>query len=148
MAHEMLRVSGVLDRLSDTDVLACLTAALCHDLDHPGVNNDFLINSKVSPRIRIAFGVLLVLPHSLRGLWRNLTGCNSRFVPDALHGHPTRSSLQDPLALLYNDFSVLENHHLCATSPLFPFNETCPISTRGRTRRVQSVREGEGGRHA
>ena len=32
--------------LIDFDILALLVAALSHDLDHPGVDNDFLIASK------------------------------------------------------------------------------------------------------
>lgn len=32
--------------LSTLDVLACLTAALCHDIDHPGHNNAFEVNSR------------------------------------------------------------------------------------------------------
>lgn len=47
------------------DIFAMMVAALCHDIDHPGLNNTFQVNSK------------------------------------------------SPLAILYNDLSVLENHH-CA----------------------------------
>mmetsp|Transcript_56683 Transcript_56683/g.134639 ORF Transcript_56683/g.134639 Transcript_56683/m.134639 type:complete len:915 (+) Transcript_56683:201-2945(+) len=67
IVFQMLNLTHLVDYLSETDLLAVLTAALCHDLDHPGVNNDFLINSA------------------------------------------------DPLALLYNDSSILENHHTCMT---------------------------------
>lgn len=49
--------------LNDIEVLACFLAAAGHDINHPGYNNAFLINSR------------------------------------------------SPLALLYNDQSVLENHH-------------------------------------
>ncbi|NWY93662.1 PDE4D phosphodiesterase, partial [Agelaius phoeniceus] len=52
------------DVFTDLEVLAALFAAAIHDVDHPGVSNQFLINT------------------------------NSE------------------LALLYNDESVLENHHL------------------------------------
>eukprot|EP00002_Diphylleia_rotans_P013774 TRINITY_DN267_c0_g2_i4.p1 TRINITY_DN267_c0_g2~~TRINITY_DN267_c0_g2_i4.p1 ORF type:complete len:517 (+),score=126.06 TRINITY_DN267_c0_g2_i4:1421-2971(+) len=51
--------------LTSVDILSLLISALCHDLDHPGTNNMFMINT------------------------------------------------QAPLAILYNDVSVLENHH-CA----------------------------------
>ena len=46
------------------EVLAALVAAVIHDVDHPGRNNQFLVVT------------------------------------------------EDPLAILYNDESVLENHHL------------------------------------
>ena len=49
--------------LTSLDILALKTAALCHDIDHPGWNNDFEVNSSSDK------------------------------------------------ALLYNDVSVLENHH-------------------------------------
>ena len=50
--------------LTDSDLLCLFFAAIIHDYDHPGVNNNFLI------------------------------------------------STLDPRAILYNDRSVLENHHL------------------------------------
>ena len=31
------------------DRLACVLAALCHDLDHPGVNNEFLVRPRPAP---------------------------------------------------------------------------------------------------
>lgn len=33
------------DLLSDLDLLGLLLATLCHDLDHPGTTNSYLINS-------------------------------------------------------------------------------------------------------
>mmetsp|Transcript_5836 Transcript_5836/g.8013 ORF Transcript_5836/g.8013 Transcript_5836/m.8013 type:complete len:422 (+) Transcript_5836:123-1388(+) len=57
---ESFRASAYLD---DLEIAAFLLAALCHDLDHPGLNNDY---------------------HIKKGL---------------------------PLAIRYNDSSVLENHH-------------------------------------
>jgi len=53
--------------LSALDLLALKLAALCHDVDHPGWNNDFEVNSS------------------------------------------------SELALVYNDHSVLENHHASFT---------------------------------
>ncbi|KAK9867080.1 hypothetical protein WJX84_007142 [Apatococcus fuscideae] len=53
--------------LQDVMVLACYLAAICHDFEHPGVNNDFLIK----------------------------TGNRK--------------------ALMYNDISPLENHHVSAS---------------------------------
>ena len=49
-----------------TKLLACYLAAIIHDYEHRGVNNDFLIKTS------------------------------------------------DPLALLYNDSSPMENHHVAA----------------------------------
>ena len=49
-----------------TKLLACYLAAIIHDYEHRGVNNDFLIKTS------------------------------------------------DPLALLYNDVSPMENHHVAA----------------------------------
>lgn len=64
---ESMRDSHQVEPLSDMHVLALLVAAIGHDLDHPGLNNAFLVNSS------------------------------------------------SPLALRYNDQSVLENHHAATT---------------------------------
>lgn len=58
-----LTKGGLGGLLSSNEILASLIAAAIHDVDHPGFNNAFLVNSR------------------------------------------------NPLALLYNDLSVLENHH-------------------------------------
>jgi hypothetical protein len=60
----------ILCSLSDCDVLCCLVSAAIHDFEHPGVNNQYLINTL------------------------------------------------DPLAIRYNDKSVLENHHLASSFTL------------------------------
>jgi len=56
---------GTFDRLSDVEAMALLVSALCHDLEHPGVTNPFLVG------------------------------------------------VRSELAIIYNDRSVLENHHCC-----------------------------------
>ena len=76
------------ESLSPLHILALLTAAIGHDVDHPGVNNAFLVN----------------------------TGA--------------------PLALRYNDASVLEAHH-SATSFAILSNKKCDI--------LGSLRDGQRG---
>ena len=63
---------------SDLEILAAIIAAAVHDVDHPGVNNNFLVNSS------------------------------------------------SEMALLYNDESVLENHHLAVAFQLMQ-SENCDI---------------------
>uniref|UniRef100_A0A7S1HN58 Phosphodiesterase n=1 Tax=Hemiselmis andersenii TaxID=464988 RepID=A0A7S1HN58_HEMAN len=66
---------GLMDRLSSMQRFALITSALCHDLEHPGVNNPFLVASR------------------------------------------------SDLATLYNDRSVLENHHCCRAFQLMLHSE-------------------------
>ncbi|KAK9859297.1 hypothetical protein WJX84_010074 [Apatococcus fuscideae] len=65
----MLMQNGLirLGVLQDVMILACYLSAICHDFEHPGVNNDFLVKTS------------------------------------------------DRKALLYNDISPLENHHVSAS---------------------------------
>lgn len=63
---------------SDLEIFAALIAASIHDADHPGVNNQFLVNSS------------------------------------------------SEMALMYNDESVLENHHLAVGFQLLQ-TESCDI---------------------
>eukprot|EP00961_Rhodomonas_salina_P228051 3082554-Rhodomonas_salina.1 len=59
---------GLLDRLSDLEIVALFTAALCHDLEHPGVANIFVI--KADPSLSKVYGESSSLEkhHSLRAL--------------------------------------------------------------------------------
>ena len=38
--------SPAMEKLGDDERLACLVAAACHDVEHPGVTNSFLVNTK------------------------------------------------------------------------------------------------------
>jgi len=67
--------SGITKDLSDVELFALIVSALCHDLEHPGVNNPFLVASR------------------------------------------------SDLATLYNDRSVLENHHCCRAFQLMLHSE-------------------------
>ncbi|KAJ3288895.1 High affinity cAMP-specific 3',5'-cyclic phosphodiesterase 7A [Borealophlyctis nickersoniae] len=66
-SNYFLHVDSVAKCASDADILAVYIAAIIHDYEHPGVNNNFLV------------------------------------------------ATQDTKAILYNDRSVLENHHLAAS---------------------------------
>ena len=67
-------------KLSDVQLFALMISALCHDLEHPGVNNPFLVASR------------------------------------------------SDLATLYNDRSVLENHHCCRAFQLILHSEIQLVS--------------------
>uniref|UniRef100_A0A8C5G610 Phosphodiesterase n=1 Tax=Gouania willdenowi TaxID=441366 RepID=A0A8C5G610_GOUWI len=89
----VLLSSPALDAVfTDLEILAALFAAAIHDVDHPGVSNQFLINT------------------------------NSE------------------LALMYNDESVLENHHLAVGFKLL-HEDNCDIFQNLSKRQRQSLRK-------
>ncbi|XP_037674300.1 cAMP-specific 3',5'-cyclic phosphodiesterase 4A isoform X3 [Choloepus didactylus] len=89
----VLLASPALDAVfTDLEILAALFAAAIHDVDHPGVSNQFLINT------------------------------NSE------------------LALMYNDESVLENHHLAVGFKLLQ-GDNCDIFQNLSKRQRQSLRK-------
>ncbi|KAF7666008.1 hypothetical protein LDENG_00122180 [Lucifuga dentata] len=90
--HVLLSTSALDAVFTDLEILAALFAAAIHDVDHPGVSNQFLINT------------------------------NSE------------------LALMYNDESVLENHHLAVGFKLL-HEENCDIFQNLSKRQRQSLRK-------
>ncbi|KAM8878597.1 3',5'-cyclic-AMP phosphodiesterase 4C-like isoform 2-T2 [Spinachia spinachia] len=90
--HVLLSTPALDAVFTDLEILAALFAAAIHDVDHPGVSNQFLINT------------------------------NSE------------------LALMYNDESVLENHHLAVGFKLV-HQENCDIFQNLSKRQRQSLRK-------
>ncbi|XP_071656782.1 3',5'-cyclic-AMP phosphodiesterase 4A isoform X2 [Patagioenas fasciata] len=90
--HVLLATPALDAVFTDLEILAALFAAAIHDVDHPGVSNQFLINT------------------------------NSE------------------LALMYNDESVLENHHLAVGFKLLQ-EENCDIFQNLSKRQRQTLRK-------
>lgn len=90
-AHVLLATPALEAVFTDLEVLAAIFASAIHDVDHPGVSNQFLINT------------------------------NSE------------------LALMYNDASVLENHHLAVGFKLLQA-ENCDIFQNLSTKQRLSLR--------
>ncbi|KAI5936037.1 cAMP-specific 3',5'-cyclic phosphodiesterase 4A [Manis javanica] len=90
--HVLLATPALDAVFTDLEILAALFAAAIHDVDHPGVSNQFLINT------------------------------NSE------------------LALMYNDESVLENHHLAVGFKLLQ-EDNCDIFQNLSKRQWQSLRK-------
>ncbi|XP_034071160.1 cAMP-specific 3',5'-cyclic phosphodiesterase 4B-like isoform X2 [Gymnodraco acuticeps] len=89
--HILLSTPALDAVFTDLEILAAIFAAAIHDVDHPGVSNQFLINT------------------------------NSE------------------LALMYNDESVLENHHLAVGFKLLQ-EENCDIFQNLTKKQKQSLR--------
>ncbi|KAI9189244.1 cAMP-specific 3',5'-cyclic phosphodiesterase 4D [Blastocladiella emersonii ATCC 22665] len=51
-AHYFLATLGMSDLISIEERLACLLAASCHDVDHPGVSNAFLVETRCDLAVR------------------------------------------------------------------------------------------------
>ncbi|XP_065124737.1 3',5'-cyclic-AMP phosphodiesterase 4B isoform X3 [Paramisgurnus dabryanus] len=90
--HILLSTPALDAVFTDLEILAAIFAAAIHDVDHPGVSNQFLINT------------------------------NSE------------------LALMYNDESVLENHHLAVGFKLLQ-GENCDIFQNLTKKQRQSLRK-------
>ncbi|XP_056269805.1 cAMP-specific 3',5'-cyclic phosphodiesterase 4B isoform X2 [Pseudoliparis swirei] len=90
--HILLSTPALDEVFTDLEILAAIFAAAIHDVDHPGVSNQFLINT------------------------------NSE------------------LALMYNDESVLENHHLAVGFKLLQ-EENCDIFQNIPKKQRQSLRK-------
>ncbi|XP_056598806.1 cAMP-specific 3',5'-cyclic phosphodiesterase 4B isoform X2 [Triplophysa dalaica] len=90
--HILLSTPALDEVFTDLEILAAIFAAAIHDVDHPGVSNQFLINT------------------------------NSE------------------LALMYNDESVLENHHLAVGFKLLQ-GENCDIFQNLTKKQRQSLRK-------
>ncbi|XP_034558690.1 cAMP-specific 3',5'-cyclic phosphodiesterase 4B-like isoform X2 [Notolabrus celidotus] len=89
--HILLSTPALDEVFTDLEILAAIFAAAIHDVDHPGVSNQFLINT------------------------------NSE------------------LALMYNDESVLENHHLAVGFKLLQ-EDNCDIFQNLSKKQRQSLR--------
>ncbi|XP_057342002.1 cAMP-specific 3',5'-cyclic phosphodiesterase isoform X3 [Microplitis mediator] len=90
--HTLLNTPALESVFTPLEIMAALFAATIHDVDHPGLTNQFLINSS------------------------------------------------SELALMYNDESVLENHHLAVAFKLLQ-NEGCDIFVNMSKKQRQTVRK-------
>lgn len=114
---------------TDLEILAAIFAAAIHDVDHPGVSNQFLINTSKwlgQNLSRVSVAIMVV--------WtRRLNISLSRFFFFFF--------LSDSeLALMYNDESVLENHHLAVGFKLLQ-EENCDIFQNLTKKQRQSLRK-------
>uniref|UniRef100_A0A0K8TH17 Phosphodiesterase n=2 Tax=Lygus hesperus TaxID=30085 RepID=A0A0K8TH17_LYGHE len=90
--HVLLNTPALESVFTDLEIMAAIFAATIHDVDHPGLTNQFLVNSS------------------------------------------------SELALMYNDESVLENHHLAVAFKLLQ-NEGCDIFLNLNRKQRQTLRK-------
>ncbi|KAK3732467.1 hypothetical protein QZH41_009348, partial [Actinostola sp. cb2023] len=89
-----LSVLGLAKCLSDLEIFALLISAIIHDLEHTGTTNAFHINS---------------------GTYNTRLGT---YATNAFH-----INSRSDLALMYNDRSVLENHHISSAFKILQDND-------------------------
>ncbi|XP_056267017.1 cAMP-specific 3',5'-cyclic phosphodiesterase 4D-like isoform X3 [Pseudoliparis swirei] len=105
--HVMLSTPALEAVFTDLEILSAIFASAIHDVDHPGVSNQFLINTSVIAGVKAMLGVLRA---------------------------------DSELALMYNDLSVLENHHLAVGFKLLQ-EENCDIFQNLPKKQRQSLRK-------
>uniref|UniRef100_A0A8B9HYY7 Phosphodiesterase n=1 Tax=Astyanax mexicanus TaxID=7994 RepID=A0A8B9HYY7_ASTMX len=52
MMYSMIYLCNLQEKFSQVDILILMTAAVCHDLDHPGYNNTYQINARTELAVR------------------------------------------------------------------------------------------------
>ncbi|XP_014841364.1 PREDICTED: cAMP-specific 3',5'-cyclic phosphodiesterase 4B-like isoform X1 [Poecilia mexicana] len=124
--HVLLSTPALDAVFTDLEILAALFAAAIHDVDHPGVSNQFLINTSERTAARASISASISA---------------SYFVPlPFMSPSPSSSESDSELALMYNDESVLENHHLAVGFKLL-HQENCDIFQNLTKRQRQSLRK-------
>jgi len=102
--------------------MAALFAAAIHDVDHPGLTNQFLINTSK----------ILIYTYLHINLYFRFS-----YLDNLLIFLPFSGS---ELALMYNDESVLENHHLAVAFKLLQ-NQDCDIFANLSKKQRQTFRK-------
>ncbi|VDL93650.1 unnamed protein product [Schistocephalus solidus] len=108
---------------SDLEILSVLFASAIHDANHPGLTNQYLVNTDLAYTVDLT--MLAKISTELR------RGDSELGVAASAGGHK--------LALLYNDISVLENHHLSVAFKLLT-ESGCDIFASLGTKPRQSLR--------
>lgn len=106
------------------EITAALFAAAIHDVDHPGLTNQFLINSSNDTTI----------------LNRTIRETCIYYRVRALKFFVVCLNTGSELALMYNDESVLENHHLAVAFKLLQ-NDGCDIFQNVNKKQRQTLRK-------
>lgn len=96
IAYHMLR-AGLDQSFTVFDVFAFFVAALCHDIDHPGVNNAFMINSRSELASLYSNDAVLERHHS--AVTRKILRSGSEAVPC----HDIMCSLPEDFKLRFKD---------------------------------------------
>ncbi|TRY90377.1 hypothetical protein DNTS_006497, partial [Danionella cerebrum] len=52
MMYSMIYLCSLQEKFTQVDILILMTAAVCHDLDHPGYNNTYQINARTELAVR------------------------------------------------------------------------------------------------
>uniref|UniRef100_A0A672ZF37 High affinity cGMP-specific 3',5'-cyclic phosphodiesterase 9A n=1 Tax=Sphaeramia orbicularis TaxID=375764 RepID=A0A672ZF37_9TELE len=52
MMYSMIWLCSLQEKFTQVDILILMTAAVCHDLDHPGFNNTYQINARTELAVR------------------------------------------------------------------------------------------------
>ncbi|XP_078514494.1 high affinity cGMP-specific 3',5'-cyclic phosphodiesterase 9A [Lissotriton helveticus] len=52
MMYSMISLCNLQETLSQANILVLMTAAICHDLDHPGYNNAYQVNARTELAVR------------------------------------------------------------------------------------------------
>lgn len=134
---------------TDLEIIAVLFASAIHDVDHPGVTNQFLINTSrflvVSVYIccRNPISCSFEMTVCLFLLFSSGSGLLAHVDILPCHTFLTVSSsvyAGSELAVMYNDASVLENHHLAVGFKLLQ-EENCDIFQNLSKKQRDSLRK-------
>ena len=103
--------------------MAAIFASSIHDVDHPGVTNQYLINTS---KKKIIYNLTFII------YYKSCKFSKSDYVSNYLTG--------SDLALMYNDESVLENHHLAVSFKLLQ-KKNCNIFMNLQKKQMQTLRK-------